>query len=89
MSENKKPNNTKGKFPIYWIYVAIIAVFLSISFLSETSVSERISKDEFFTDYLVQDKVEQVNIVSNKSIVEVYLKAEAKEEISTDEKPNF
>jgi len=89
MSENKKPNNVKGKFPIYWIYIAIIAVFLSISFLSETPVSERISKDEFFTDYLVQDKVEQVDIVSNKSIVEVYLKAEAKEEISTDDKPNF
>ena len=89
-TNNKKPNQPKFKFNMYWIYGAIFIVFIAMSFLNDAASSgKRLSKSEFFNTVEGND-VERILIV-NKSLAEIYLKSDAKdkEKYEKDVKPSF
>lgn len=75
--KNKEPK--KPKFSAYWIYAAIILVFLGINFFSGSGFNEPAKTNPAeFLNYLEQGDVEKVVIV-NKALAQVYLTEEAKE----------
>ncbi len=76
--ENKKPEIKKPKFNAYWIYAAIILVFLGIQFFGGSSWSqpEKTTQADF-QRYLEDGDVEKIEII-NKKIAKVYLTPEAK-----------
>jgi len=85
--ENKKPEAKKPKFIAYWIYAAIILVFLGIQFFGGNSWSqpEQTTQGEFQT-FLRDGDVEKIEIV-NKKIAKVYLTPEAEgKSIHSDKK---
>jgi len=85
--ENKKPEAKKPKFNAYWIYAAIILVFLGIQFFGGNSWSqpEQTTQGEFQT-FLRDGDVEKIEIV-NKKIAKVYLTPEAEgKSIHSDKK---
>ena len=74
---NKEPK--KPKFSAYWIYAAIILVFLGINFFSGSGFNEPAKTNPAeFLNYLEQGDVERVVIV-NRNQAKVYLTEEAKE----------
>ncbi|MDX1751895.1 cell division protease FtsH [Salinimicrobium sediminis] len=75
--KNKEPK--KPKFSAYWIYAAIILVFLGINFFSGSGFNEPAKTNPAeFLNYLEQGDVERVVII-NKAQAQVYLTEEAKE----------
>jgi cell division protease FtsH len=77
-NENKKPENKKPKFNAYWIYAAIIMVFLGIQFFGGSSWSQPAkTTQEEFQNYLRDGDVEKVEII-NKKVARVYLTPEAR-----------
>lgn len=75
--ENKKPEIKKPKFNAYWIYAAIIFVFLGIQFFggdSWTQPSQTTQSD--FQRYLIDGDIEKIEIV-NRKIAKVYLTPDA------------
>ncbi|MCY2688048.1 ATP-dependent zinc metalloprotease FtsH [Salinimicrobium sp. TH3] len=75
-SKNKEPK--KPKFSAYWIYAAIILVFLGINFYSGSGFNEPAKTNPAeFLDYLEQGDVEKVVIV-NRNQARVFLTEEAK-----------
>ena len=85
---NKKPEINKPKFNSYWIYAAIILVFLALNIFGGGSWSQpnKTTQGEFET-FLRNGDVDKVEIV-NRKIAKVYLTPEAKEkEIHSKKKP--
>ena len=77
-NENKKPEAKKPKFNAYWIYAAIILVFLGIQFFGGGSWSQPAkTTQEEFQNYLRDGDVEKVEII-NKKVARVYLTPEAR-----------
>ncbi|PKA82248.1 cell division protease FtsH [Ulvibacter sp. MAR_2010_11] len=76
--ENKKPEIKKPKFNAYWIYAAIILVFLGIQFFGGNSWSQpaKTTQSEF-QKFLKDGDVDKIEIV-NKKIAKVYLTPEAR-----------
>lgn len=76
--ENKKPEIKKPKFNAYWIYAAIIVVFLGIQFFGGNSWSQpaKTTQSEF-QNFLRDGDVEKIEII-NKKTAKVYLTPEAK-----------
>ncbi len=76
--KNKKPELKKPKFNSYWIYAAIIIVFIGIQFLGGGSwvQPEKISQSKF-ENFLLQGDVDKIDIVNEKN-VKVFLTHEAK-----------
>ncbi|QNJ96830.1 ATP-dependent zinc metalloprotease FtsH [Constantimarinum furrinae] len=77
-NKNKKPETKKPKFNSYWIYGAIILIFLGIQIFggnSWTQPSKTTQTD--FQEYLRAGDVEKVEIV-NKKVAKVFLTPEAK-----------
>jgi len=75
--ENKKPEIKKPKFNAYWIYAAIIVVFLGIQIFGGDSWSQpSITTQSEFQRYLIDGDIEKVEIV-NRKIAKVYLTPEA------------
>ncbi|PHS60471.1 MAG: peptidase M41 [Flavobacterium sp.] len=91
-NENKKPENKKTeikkpKFNSYWIYAAIILVFLALNVFGGGSWSqpEKITQSKFNT-FLLDGDIEKIDIV-NKKTVKVFLTSEAKnKEVHTKKK---
>ena len=80
-SKNTPPTN-KPKFSSYWIYGAVILIFLAISALSGGGLNDAKRTSPYdFNEYLRKGDVEKVEIV-NRTIAKVYLtkEAESKEE---------
>ncbi|MCW9037924.1 MULTISPECIES: ATP-dependent zinc metalloprotease FtsH [Altibacter] len=76
--ENKKPENKKPRFNAYWIYAAIILVFLGIQFFGGSSWTQPAKTTQAqFQTYLKQGDVEKIEII-NKKMAKVYLTPEAK-----------
>ncbi len=74
--KNKEPK--KPKFSAYWIYAAIILVFLGINFFSGSGFNEPAKTNPAeFLDFLEQGDVEKVVIV-NRNLARVFLTEEAK-----------
>ena len=87
-SDNKKPEIKKPKFNSYWIYAAIILVFLALNVFGGGSWSQpnKTTQGEF-ESFLRNGDVDKVEIV-NRKIAKVYLTPEAKEkEIHSKKKP--
>ncbi|HLW31969.1 MAG TPA: ATP-dependent zinc metalloprotease FtsH [Aequorivita sp.] len=78
--ENKdKKNDTKKIRPsYYWIYIAIILLFLGIQFFGGSSWSQPAKTSQAqFEEFMKQGEVEKVDVI-NKKIAKVYLTDEAK-----------
>jgi cell division protease FtsH len=78
-NENKKPEIKKPRFNAYWIYAAIIMIFLGIQFFGGSSWSQpaKTTQSEF-ENYLRDGDVEKIEII-NKKKAQVYLTAEARQ----------
>ena len=76
--ENKKPEINKPKFNSYWIYAAVILVFLALNILGGGSWSqpEKINQSKF-ENFLLDGDVENIMVVNGKT-VKVFLTPEAK-----------
>ena len=76
--ENRKPENKKPKFNAYWIYAAVIMVFLGIQLIGGSSWSQPTTTTQAeFQNYLRDGDVEKIEIV-NKKLAKVYLTPEAR-----------
>ena len=76
---NKNNSPKKPKFSAYWIYAAIILVFLGINFFSGSGFNEPAKTNPAeFLNYLEQGDVKKVVIV-NRNQAKVFLTEEAKE----------
>lgn len=78
-NDNKKPEIKKPRFNAYWIYAAIIMIFLGIQFFGSSSLSQpgKTTQAEF-ENYLRDGDVEKIEII-NKKLAKVYLTTEAKQ----------
>ncbi len=78
-NDNKKPEIKKPRFNAYWIYAAIIMIFLGIQFFGGSSLSQpgKTTQAEF-ENYLRDGDVEKIEII-NKKLAKVYLTTEAKQ----------
>lgn len=77
--KDKKPEIKKPKFSAYWIYAAILLVFVGIQFFGSGSWAQPAKTTQAeFEKYLREGDVEKVEVV-NKKIAKVYLTKEAKE----------
>ena len=88
--ENKAPKfniqNDKGdaprkgpKFSIYWIYGIIGMVLLSANFWKMSPDLSTVSEQEFKQEMLVKGDVESLDLVRNKEVVRIYIKADSLE----------
>ncbi|MCK5782731.1 MAG: ATP-dependent zinc metalloprotease FtsH [Flavobacteriales bacterium] len=77
MSNNNQNNNVpKGKFNPYWVYGAILVLFLAGQFYSMVKLGPKeTSFQQFQTEYLKNNDVSKIVIV-NKDIAQVYIKEE-------------
>ena len=73
---NKKPV-PKGKFNPYWVYGAIIVVFLAAQFYSMVEMgAKETNYDQFESMYLRNNDVDKIVVVNNK-IAQIYIKKES------------
>jgi len=76
--EDKKPEIKKPKFNAYWIYAAIILIFIGIQFFGGSSWSQPVKTTQAeFQNFLLDGDVEKIEIV-NKKVAQIYLTPEAK-----------
>ena len=74
----KKLDPKKPKFSAYWIYAAIIIIFLGINYFGGGGFDEPAQTNPAeFKEYLKQGDVKKVEII-NKRLAQVYLTDEAK-----------
>ena len=87
--DNKKPELKKPKFNSYWIYGAIIILFIGIQILGGGSWSQpQKTTQSDFESFLINGEVDKIEIV-NRKVVNVFLTQEAKNrEIHTKNKGN-
>ena len=79
MAKNsKKPDLKKPKFNSYWIYAAIVVVFIGLNVFGGGSWAQlnKTTQGEFET-FLRDGDVEKVEII-NRKVAKVYLTSEAK-----------
>lgn len=77
-NKNKKNDSKKTRPSYYWIYIAIILLFLGIQFFGGSSWSQPTKTTQAqFEEYMKQGEVEKVDVI-NKKIAKVYLTDEAK-----------
>jgi cell division protease FtsH len=75
---NNKPDLRKPRFNAYWIYAAIILVFLALQFLGGSSWTQPAQTTQAeFEEFLRNGDVDKIEIV-NKKLAKVYLTPEAK-----------
>ena len=75
---NKKPDIKKPKFNSYWIYAAIVVVFIGLNLFGGGSWSQPNKTTQgAFETFLRDGDVEKVEII-NRKVAKVYLTAEAK-----------
>ena len=75
----KKLDPKKPKFSAYWIYAAIIIIFLGLNLFGDGGFSEPAKTNPAeFKDYLRNGDIEKVEII-NRNQARVYLTEEAKE----------
>ena len=76
--DNKKPDLKKPKFNSYWIYAAIVVVFIGLNLFGGGSWSQpNKTTHGAFETFLRDGDVEKVEII-NRKVAKVYLTAEAK-----------
>ena len=79
-NENKNKKNIMPKTPNpntqLWVLIGLSILVFGVMYLSNSSISKKISKYEFEEMALAND-IKNVTVVRNKKIVEVYLKEDA------------
>tara|TARA_B100000497_G_C7680729_1_gene411819 strand:+ start:120 stop:2099 length:1980 start_codon:yes stop_codon:yes gene_type:complete len=76
--DNKKPDLKKPKFNSYWIYAAIVVVFIGLNLFGGGSWSQPNKTTQgAFETFLRDGDVEKVEII-NRKVAKVYLTSEAK-----------
>ncbi|WP_068474707.1 ATP-dependent zinc metalloprotease FtsH [Saccharicrinis aurantiacus] len=85
--EQKQPNeplNTGGgnnnklpKFNGYWIYGAILLLFISIFFMNQNESVKNVDYGVFKTKILPSGDIEKVTVIKNQGVAEVTLKKDA------------
>ena len=76
--DHKKPDLKKPKFNSYWIYAAIVVVFIGLNLFGGWSWSQPNKTTQgAFETFLRDGDVEKVEII-NRKVAKVYLTAEAK-----------
>ena len=76
----EKPNKNmikKPKFNFNWIYGLVIVFFIANIFFSNFRSVNEISNDRFFEKILPSGDIDQVDIIRNQNLVEVYIKRDA------------
>ena len=87
-NKNKKNESKKTRPNYYWIYVAIILLFLGIQFFGGGSWSQPEKTNQAqFEEFLKEGDVDKVDII-NKKIANVYLTPTAKEKEVHSKKEN-
>jgi cell division protease FtsH len=72
-----KPVRKGPKFNIYWIYLLIFAVLVASTFYKFNPESTPVSEQEVKQNMLAKGDVERLDLVRNKEIVRVYIKADS------------
>ncbi len=86
--KNKKTEIKKPKFNTYWIYGAILLVFIGIQlFGSGTWAQPGKTTQAEFEQYLKEGDVDKIEII-NKKVAKVYLSTEAKTKAIHSKKPS-
>jgi cell division protease FtsH len=86
--KNKKTEIKKPKFNTYWIYGAILLVFIGIQFFgSGTWAQPGKTTQAEFEQYLKEGDVDKIEII-NKKVAKVYLSTEAKTKAIHSKKPS-
>jgi cell division protease FtsH len=86
--KNKKTEIKKPKFNTYWIYGAILLVFIGIQFFgSGTWAQPGKTTQAEFEQYLKDGDVDKIEII-NKKVAKVYLSTEAKTKAIHSKKPS-
>jgi cell division protease FtsH len=75
--QDDKPQRKLPKFNIYWIYVIIIALLLGSTFLRYNPESSKVSELEVRQHMLNKGDVDHFDLVKNKEVVRVYIKADS------------
>lgn len=75
-NNNNKPNSPKFKFNMYWVYGAILVVFLAITLLDNNTLGTRKITTNKFDKVLESNDIEKIMII-NKNIAEIYIKRES------------
>lgn len=73
--------SVKPKFNIYWIWIAIAAIILALSFFGNSSVSHKTNWDAV-KEMIAEGDIQKIDIV-NKDLAEVYLKPDAVEKYAS------
>ena len=71
-----KKNPSKFKFNMYWVYGAILLVFVAISLLDNTALTTKKITTNKFYKVLESNDIEKILII-NKNVAEIYIKKEA------------
>jgi len=75
--QNNKKKETKGKFNPYWVYGAILVVFLGIQFYATVNTGAKITSiQQFENEFLKNNDVSKIDII-NKNMAQIYIKEEA------------
>jgi AFG3 family protein len=76
---DEKPNKKAPKFNIYWIYALIVAALVGSTFIPGGLKPElfRLSEQEVKVNMLAKGDVEKIEVVKNKDIVRIYIKADS------------
>ena len=78
-NKNKKNDSKKPKANYYWIYIAIILLFIGIQFFGGGSWAQPEKTNQAqFEEFLKDGDVEKVDVI-NKKVAKVYLTSTAKE----------
>ncbi len=73
---NKQNNPLKRpKFSIYWLYIALFAIFIGMQFLHSGSQDIEINQSAFFYEMLEPGDVEKI-IVKNEKTAYIYIKSD-------------
>jgi len=75
---DEKPPRKAPKFSIYWIYAIIFAILVGSTWLNTFGPDTvTISEQEFKTDMLAKGDVDKLELIRNKELVKVYVKADS------------
>jgi len=72
-----KPKGKLPKFNIYWIYLLIVLVLFGANYLPFSPESSQISEMEVKENMLAKGDVERLDLIRNKEVVRVYIKADS------------
>src|SRR5579863_9887421 len=65
------------RFNIYWVWAIIAAALIGFQFFNFTPDSHQVNELEFRKNMLDNGDVEKIDLISNKSIVRIYIKKDS------------